>query len=171
MDNPRGPQYKILSYKSFQARTNTILKLKDENGVWLEEHSVLITHVMAFFKSLFTNEDSVHSTLSTQAGFPPLPDHVLEPLSRTPDAQEVKQAIFSMGSLKAPGVDGFPPLFYHEHWDTVGPSLTRFVQDAFTSPIYLDEANKTLIVLIPKRKREPRESYSIYANFFVQCGL
>lgn len=145
--------------------------MKDENGVWLEEHSVLITHVMAFFKSLFTNEDSVHSTLSTQAGFPPLPDHVLEPLSRTPDAQEVKQAIFSMGSLKAPGVDGFPPLFYHEHWDTVGPSLTRFVQDAFTSPIYLDEANKTLIVLIPKRKREPRESYSIYANFFVQCGL
>lgn len=132
---------------------------------------MLIRHVMAFFKSLFTNEDSIHSTLSTQAGFPPPPDHVLEPLSRTPDAQEVKvkQVICSMGSLKAPGVDGFPPLFYHEHWDTMGPSLTRFVQDAFTSPIYLDE--KTLIVLIPKRKREPRESDSIYANFFVQCGL
>ncbi|MCI77954.1 non-LTR retroelement reverse transcriptase, partial [Trifolium medium] len=39
-----------------------------------------------------------------------------------------------MGNLKAPGPDGFHPIFFMSQWEVVGPSLHQFVEKCFTSP-------------------------------------
>jgi hypothetical protein len=36
---------------------------------------------------------------------------------------EVRNAIFSMQSFKAPGPDGFQPLFFKHFWDVVGEDV------------------------------------------------
>lgn len=41
---------------------------------------------------------------------------------------EVRSALFSMGNCKAPGPDGFHPLFFKAKWEVVGDSMVRFVQ-------------------------------------------
>uniref|UniRef100_A0A803P9N2 RNase H type-1 domain-containing protein n=1 Tax=Cannabis sativa TaxID=3483 RepID=A0A803P9N2_CANSA len=41
-------------------------------------------------------------------------------LLRLPDETEIKQFFFTMGSLKAPGPNGMPVLFFKHYWETVG---------------------------------------------------
>ena len=55
-----------------------------------------------------------------------------------------------MQSLKAPGPDGFPVLFYKKYWAIVGESVTRAITSFFQAGRMPDEVNNSFIVLIPK---------------------
>ena len=37
--------------------------------------------------------------------------------------EEFRRAVFDMSSMKAPGKDGLPALFYQKFWGTVGPAI------------------------------------------------
>jgi hypothetical protein len=45
---------------------------------------------------------------------------------------------FSMQSYKAPGPDGFQPLFFKHFWNVVGNDVWCLVRDAFNK-VYIDE--------------------------------
>ncbi|KAJ0615163.1 putative RNA-directed DNA polymerase [Helianthus annuus] len=72
--------------------------------------------------------------------------HMVRPVS----AEEVKNAMFSMGSDKAPGPDGFTAGFFKGAWPVVGCEVTNAVRDFFIHGKLLRELNHTLIVLLPK---------------------
>lgn len=55
-----------------------------------------------------------------------------------------------MGSFKAPGPDGFQPVFYQRCWETVGPSVIRFIKLFFETGKLPENTNDALVVLIPK---------------------
>jgi len=57
-----------------------------------------------------------------------------------------------MNSLKAPGLDALPGLFYKHYWDTVGEQVILAVQSFFGNGWLFKEFNKTFISLIPKVK-------------------
>ena len=40
---------------------------------------------------------------------------------------EVEQAINQMAPLKAPGLDGMPPLFYQHYWNLIGHDISNYV--------------------------------------------
>jgi hypothetical protein len=63
---------------------------------------------------------------------------------------DVKNAMFSIGSLKAPGFDGFPALFYQSYWNIYAPEIFSTVQQAFSSGEIPMGLNHTIISLIPK---------------------
>ncbi|XP_057418984.1 uncharacterized protein LOC130713213 [Lotus japonicus] len=71
---------------------------------------------------------------------------LLEPVSKA----EVKRALMSMKSFKAPGPDGFQPVFFKKYWDIVGEDIWRVVRDAFVTGSIDPALAETLIVLIPK---------------------
>ncbi|PRQ24517.1 putative RNA-directed DNA polymerase [Rosa chinensis] len=64
--------------------------------------------------------------------------------------EEVKQAIFGLGSLKAPGPDGFPGLFYQTYWTIVNKVIHQATTSFFQTGNLLSELNKTHLVLLPK---------------------
>ena len=72
-------------------------------------------------------------------------------LCRIPTREEVKKAIFGIKSLKSPGPDGLPALFYKHYWETVGDQVTLAVHDFFKYGKLFQEFNSTFIVLIPKK--------------------
>ena len=71
-------------------------------------------------------------------------------LNRSFSLEEIKDAAFQIGPLKALGVDGKPGIFYQRFWHIVG-SLTTASFITFLNLGYLfKELNKTLISLIPE---------------------
>lgn len=128
-------------------------------GGWIDSSDDLKRLVVNHFKDLYCEVPPDSAPLNTHSNFPQMDYQSLSRLSLTPNDEEIKDAMFSMGSFKAPGIDGFSPIFYKSNWNTVGPAVCRFVYQAFEGQISLDESNKTLITLIPKRENTELVSY------------
>lgn len=45
--------------------------------------------------------------------------------------EEVKNALFNISGLKAPGFDGFSALFFQNHWELLFAEITNMVKLAF----------------------------------------
>lgn len=65
-------------------------------------------------------------------------------------ADEVKQALESIGDLKAPGPDGLPSIFFKSIRDVVGGKLTHEVLGVLIGGKIPDGWNEMIIALIPK---------------------
>ena len=64
--------------------------------------------------------------------------------------EEVKNALFSIGDLKAPGPDGLHAIFYKRFWNMLGDDLVHEVLQAVNSACIPKGWNDTTIVMIPK---------------------
>jgi hypothetical protein len=64
--------------------------------------------------------------------------------------QEIGDALFQIGPLKAPGPDGFPARFFQRNWGIIKEEVIRAVKHFFETGIIPDGVNETIIVLIPK---------------------
>ncbi|RYR28544.1 hypothetical protein Ahy_B01g052688 [Arachis hypogaea] len=62
-----------------------------------------------------------------------------------PTGEEIKNAFFRIGSLKAPGLDGFPAIFYKENWDIIGESVINHVKSCWEEPSYQKIQHQALI--------------------------
>lgn len=82
------------------------------NGSWVDNHNTLKEHVNDYFNLLFA-EDNLASVDSIQFPLTPsLTERDNRNLCIPVSCYEVKKAVFSMKPLKAPGPDGFQPIFY-----------------------------------------------------------
>ena len=64
--------------------------------------------------------------------------------------EEISNAMFQIGPLKAPGPDGFPARFFQRHWAVMKDDIINAVKLFFASGVMPDGINSTVIVLIPK---------------------
>lgn len=71
-------------------------------------------------------------------------------LRSIPSLEEIKDTLFQMHDIKTPGPDGFLALVYKEFWPIVGEIVIRAVTSFFENGRMSNEANSSLIILIPK---------------------
>ncbi|XP_028767839.1 uncharacterized protein LOC114725488 [Neltuma alba] len=147
----RNTKYYHLRTK-LRRRRNKIMTLKDDQNRWIEDEVEVKALVLNYFKNLYICEEQSSCVLFTRTSFPLIDRSTLFDMSRAPSVEEVKSALFSMGPYKAPGVDGFSPIFYQSNWSIVGAKLCDFVREAFLTKNVEVEDNRTLISLIPKNE-------------------
>lgn len=70
--------------------------------------------VVEYFKKLFEEEASVNATLPNTSNFPCV-EGCKADLASIPSNQEIHDTLKLMGLYKAPGVDGFHPIFFHKN--------------------------------------------------------
>ena len=107
---------------------------------------------MSFFSTLYKSDQDTYCPYYVQGCFPQIDQLCLANLATPIDNEEIRQAVFQMSPLKAPGVDGFPAGFYQSQWHIVGDSFCAGIKEVFTSHCIPREVNKTLFILIPKTK-------------------
>ena len=64
--------------------------------------------------------------------------------------EEIKSALWSLKTFKAPGPDGLHAGFFHRFWLVVGKSVIDVIKKIFTERTIPEYLNRTLIALIPK---------------------
>ncbi|XP_021857550.2 uncharacterized protein [Spinacia oleracea] len=79
-------------------------------------------------------------------------DHHKNILNTPYTADEVKNSLFSIPGVKAPGPDGFGSYFYKDAWHIVGDDVIIAILDMLQNGELLKEVNHTVITLIPKTK-------------------
>ncbi|GKA20014.1 RNA-directed DNA polymerase, eukaryota, reverse transcriptase zinc-binding domain protein [Tanacetum coccineum] len=63
---------------------------------------------------------------------------------------EIKEAMFLIDGIKAPGPDGFSSLFFKTAWNIVGEDVCKSVKEFFVIRKLLSKINSTMITLVPK---------------------
>ncbi|XP_031126982.1 uncharacterized protein LOC116029213 [Ipomoea triloba] len=137
-------------YASARRRKNRIVKLKDGDGRWVEGDGLNLV-IVEYYKGIFlTNGNQIGDALDFIQ--PRVSQEQNDALLKPFQAEEVKEALFSMGPDKSPGPDGMNPGFYQSFWDVVGGDVTDFVLGCLGSGSFPDHLNDTNVVLIPKKQ-------------------
>ncbi|XP_056691798.1 uncharacterized protein [Spinacia oleracea] len=131
---------------------NAIYSIIDGNGVWRDDPGSVKDAFLNFYQTLLgtTMGARKHVNPTIVAMGSSLSEDDWHLLNRSITAEEVKGAMFSIGSDKSPGMDGYGSKFDKATWETVGPEVVEAVQDFFTNGKLLENLNATSITLIPK---------------------
>lgn len=108
-------------------KRNFIGALRNADGDWIYETEAIKNLVTNFFTALFTEEEQNWENISCIFTYLSVPSFHLSRLGREVLHDEIKQTLFSMGALKAPGPDGMNALFYQSQCNTVGPSICEYI--------------------------------------------
>lgn len=105
-----------------------------------------------YFSSLFStlNTDMEQRELNLFFLQAKVIDEMNQELDVVFSSDEVKSAIMQMHPTKAPGSDGFPLAFFHDHWGIVGKQVTQTCLAILNGEANLSALNQTVVVLIPK---------------------
>lgn len=148
-DGDRNTSFFHLSTITKQWR-NKIVALKNEHGDWIHEKQEVQKFVLNYFKALYT-EDNVYEAWSIPSNmFPALSEYDRWKLDRDFTPLEIYDVVKNMGSLKAPGPDGFQALFYQKNWHLVAPSVCEMALRVLKGNGIPQNLNSTFIALIPK---------------------
>ncbi|KAM2052768.1 hypothetical protein ACFX1T_002484 [Malus domestica] len=131
-------------------RKNRLERLKDGSGVWMERQEDLKAVVVDFFKDLFTDRSSNKPFMNLPNFFPLLLEDEVRDLNAQVENSAIKDCLFAIGPLKAPGIDGFPAFFFQHCWNEYANDVTASVQHCFQHNRIPPGMNETLITLLPK---------------------
>ncbi|GAU48983.1 hypothetical protein TSUD_245740 [Trifolium subterraneum] len=134
-------------------KRNKIHGIRLSSGEWCTDPEVMKTEALNFFKELFCTNQIVAREGNVN-GMAVLDDDALQELARPISKKEVFDALMSMKSYKAPGPDGFQPIFFKLFWNDIGDDIWQFVQSAFANGRYDPKVCENLIVLLPKGDRQ-----------------
>uniref|UniRef100_A0A803QGA2 Reverse transcriptase domain-containing protein n=1 Tax=Cannabis sativa TaxID=3483 RepID=A0A803QGA2_CANSA len=149
-----GDQNTKFFHKKANARrkNNTIRGLFNEDHIWCTSNEAIGDITKSYYSALFTSimptNESIEELL--QAVEQVVTDDMNETLTKTFTLEEVQRAVFSMPADKSPGPDGMSALFYQEHWDIVGPLVSKAVLNCISGVADMRSINDSLITLIPK---------------------
>ena len=81
---------------------------------------------------------------------PRINENVAAAIERMPSMEEIKEAVWSCDPSKAAGYDGFNINFIKKMWVDIGADISNFIIQFFEHGYFLEEINKTWVVLAPK---------------------
>ncbi|XP_062112848.1 uncharacterized protein LOC133824003 [Humulus lupulus] len=149
-----GDENTAIFHASLRARRihNIIFSIEDAQGVWCDTPLTVQEAFLQYYHHLLGSEmQNRHRVKNCIINLGPKVSEVHSSRLETEyTTQEIKEAIFSIPGLKAPGPDGFGSCFYQDNWELVGSDVVSAVLSFLRSGKILKAINTTTITLIPK---------------------
>nr|CAD1829964.1 unnamed protein product [Ananas comosus var. bracteatus] len=139
-------------------RRNRITSLVLDNGIRISDEPNLMMAFSIFYTNLWDYNFNGFSADMDIEGFPTISSDVHDMLVAPFTIDEVKAALWSMPTGKAPGPDGYPVEFYRRYWENVAPTIMRELHSFQSTGLLPIEWARTFIVLIPKKENPERVS-------------
>ncbi|KAM0997100.1 hypothetical protein COP2_007285 [Malus domestica] len=92
---------------------NRIVKILDDEGVWVDGDLAIRKAFENYYMNLFSTS-GVRPWGRSSPHMQPTIMHAMNSTLCSPFSIEDREAAFQLGTLKAPGLDGLPGLFYHK---------------------------------------------------------
>ena len=108
-------------------KRNYISEIKLENGSWIRDREDIQRYFLDNFSSLYNTSHPQFLENLESLIQPCVADQDNVELCRVPSRDEIKKVVFGIKTLKAPGPNGFPVLFFKHYWDIVGDQLMLVV--------------------------------------------
>ncbi|CAM8885253.1 unnamed protein product [Rhodiola kirilowii] len=140
-------------------KRNNIDHLQNQAGELCESEQDIASIVFNYFSGIFASQvDSSCDRWNQEFGIVPrlISEEMNEMLNAPFTEGEVKRALHQMHPTKAPGLDGFPALFYQTNWEVVGNEVVKEVLNCLNYGMLNKDLNETLIVLVPKVRKVER---------------
>ena len=118
--------------------------------MWVEGAEQLKEHVASYFCNLFTSVAGPDNNQILRTVSPRVNAQMNERLTAVYTKEEVKEALFNIGDIKAPGPDGMSAIFCKRFWHLVGDKVTEEVLNVLEGGQMPEGWNDTMVVLIPK---------------------
>ncbi|KAL2894975.1 hypothetical protein RDABS01_010884 [Bienertia sinuspersici] len=138
-------------FNNLKVRTckNNINRVQNAHGIWVEDHDSITRAFTDFYTNLLQGSDHnrrpvikdivrMGSTLHRRM------------LDCNFTVKEIRQAIYSIPSDNAPGLDGYNSCFFKEAWSVVGQDVIRAIREFFSSRKLLKEVSVTTLTMVPK---------------------
>ncbi|XP_004310201.1 PREDICTED: uncharacterized protein LOC101298860 [Fragaria vesca subsp. vesca] len=121
--------------------------------MWLTEAEAEVQDiVLHYYGQLFTSCNPRNVDLFTCLFPTVVSQDMNNELTRAFTEEEVLKALKQMHPLKAPGPNGFSPIFYQKYWHIVGKDVTTAVWIFMNSDELIRQVNGTYVTMIPKVK-------------------
>ncbi|CAM8920955.1 unnamed protein product [Rhodiola kirilowii] len=144
---------------SQRRKRNHISQLRNSTGEFCETESEIASIITTYFTDIFRSQVMQLDSRWDRhfEGIPRLVTDEMNSMLTAPFTEgEIKRALFQIHPTKAPGLDGFPALFYHSNWSVVGHDVVKEVLSWLNGDRPNPKLNETLIVLVPKVKTVER---------------
>lgn len=154
--------YKMSSSFSFffssmvnRTRLNRIDKIKNNEGIWLNNRVEIESKLYKYFEDIMTTREYRVLWRISEITNPSVSEGYINFFTAIPSVSEIKEAIFKMSPLKCPCPNGFQEIFYQSMWEDIGPDITNIVQSFFSYSFSLKPINFYFLDYHPKKKSSP----------------
>ena len=133
-------------------RKNLITRFKNQSNIWCTKLEEVSDIFLAYFQQLFSSSNPEIAETDLNSIPKIVTTEMNESLTGDFQAWKVEVALKQMASLKAPGPDGKPPLFYQNFWELVKGDVIHDILHFLNLGSLPNSLNHTFITLIPKTK-------------------
>lgn len=133
-------------------RRNRTGALLDGEGNWVEDKDDLNNTTVRLYEELSTPSGRTKVNFMRNC-YPQISEEDQSCLQAEYSIAETKKALNGMGSMKAPGPDGYQALFFKRTWERTSHALHHFSLGVLKGEEFPNEAAEALLVLIPKEEK------------------
>ncbi len=131
---------------------NRIRAIRGEDGQLTEDPDTIQRILECFFRARWTEQTGDGSLVDIPMPQIRVSEEEIAALIRPVSEGEIRETVWSLVGDKAPGPDGFPPVFFRRYWSIVGQEVTEAIQQFFSTATMSRDWQRTFITLIPKRQ-------------------